>query len=218
MPSVDKSSHRPQPTVIKHYHENKPVVYPYKPPAKGPPPGAHLYKDVWNIFRVATHVFLCAQGQIPYLAGFTVGALKAGYDWSEKGPPKSITADAESIDFGATAHTTTLMSQISILGESFLAIAIPTFVDTEFFEERLNHHFPPLFASGKVKDLTPIAQDQGQALYLAEQTGRVKTTIWPTTWPQLFKWTWIGIHGVKAGEEIVQRFAQWIDAPKEKKK
>ena len=194
------SSHRPYPTAV-HYHQNQPVVYPYKPPEKADPPGAHLYKDIWFIFKVATQAFLWNCHSTPYTAGFALGVLKGLYDWSEIGPPKKISSDAEMIDFGATAHTSSLVNQFCILFESFIAVAVPTSI----------HHFFP----------DPDAQqpEGWENFNPFERAVMFKgSNKWPTNYPQLFAWGFVARHALCAGEEVVQRFAKWIDTPQEKKK
>lgn len=199
------------PTVIKHYHENKPVVLPYKPPEKGPPPGANLYNDVWDIFRVAVHSLLYINAPIPYLAGFSVGAIKSLYEWSENGAPKKISGDPARIDFGATAHTSSLLSQVSILAESALGVLIPISVDADFFrttiEPLIEQSFPFPFKDSASTPKSSVAEYT--ALFSTE-------SIWPSSWLQSFKWVWIFCHGTRAGQETIERMAVWLDPPKQK--
>lgn len=204
------SSHKTHPTSV-HYHTNQPVVYPYKPPEKSDPPGAHLYKDVWFIFKVATHAYLALCDEvsyIPYSAGFSLGAIKAGFQWCEYGPPKKISSDSEMVDFGATAHSSSIVSQICILAESFLAVAVPTVIDNPRFSFIFGSPSP----SKRPRYNPALADTREKEEYLSG------SSYWPTTNAQLFKWAFIFLHGIYAGEEVINRFAKWIDKPQEKKK
>jgi hypothetical protein len=204
-----RGTNHPSPNVI--YQQEKPVIVPYKPPEKGPPPGANLYNDVWDIFRVGVHTILCINEPIPYFLGFSVGAIKTLYEWSENGAPKKISGDPARIDFAATAHTSSLSSQITILGEYALALLIPLAVNSNVFKNTIDPLIESTFPFPfKGPSLTVTSKLQ------AYNDIFTKKPTWPSSWSQVFKWTWIFSHGVTFGEEIVQRTAQWIDPPKQK--
>ncbi|MCH9634157.1 MAG: hypothetical protein S4CHLAM7_09000 [Chlamydiae bacterium] len=197
--SRDDSSQRSRPTAV-HYHTNQPVVYPYKPGDKPPPPGAHLYRDIWMIFKVATQIFLCGANPSVYSAGFLAGMIKAGYECSEIGPPKKIFSDDEMIEFGATAHSSTWRTQLSVMAENILAVVVPVKAK-DWFPNQKNIRIDNPALSEELND------------FIDKKT---KSVI-PSNAAEYVTFGFTAYHSVLAGEEVVQRIVKWIDQPAPKK-
>ena len=188
------------------YKSEPPFIPPNKPAERPSPPGAHLYKDIWMIFKVATQTFLFGCNPEVYASGFIAGAFKGAIEWSENGPPKKIASDAEIIDFGATAHSSSLLSQVYIVAENIFAIVAPIKIES-------------WFPSDKLKDAMPIGANNPN-LDSATRTilRQNKEGMLPSTGPQCIKFGFTLYHSILTGEEVVQRVARWIDTSKEKPK
>lgn len=189
------SGHRP--TIIENYHShthnNNPVVYPYKPD-KQDPPGAFLYRDVWVVFKAGVQCFLAACEPKTYGLGFAVGALKAGYHWSEMGPPKKLDIDSEIKDFGGAAHSSTIASQLAILAENLLAVWLPVKLQDYAATEQ-----------NSFKDIKGLSTDQNA--WLKEQHRQNQ----PMNFFSYLRHGFIGYQAITTGEDFINQIARWAD-------
>lgn len=188
------------------YKNEPPIIQPYKPADRPPPPGAHLYKDIWMIFKASTQIFLFGCNPEVYASGFIAGAFKGAIEWSENGPPKKIASDSEIVDFGATAHSSSILSQICIMAENTFALVAPIKIES-------------WFPSDKLPNATPIGADNPRLDSVTRGILRQnREGILPSTVPQWIKFGFTLYHSVLTGEEVVQRIARWADTYRDKSK
>lgn len=197
IPQATTSRHTQAVPVAVHNHHNQPVVYPYKP-SSSPPPGAHLYKNVWLVFKTSVQAFLGSCEPQSYALGFTVGALKAARQWSLDGPSKKVPSDDEIVDFGATAHSSSIWSQVTILAENLIAVAIPL---------KIRDFFP----SDNCQPYPHQSPQNNEFLVRSCQTNSSRS------FADLTANAFVFYHGVMFGEEVINMFSRWADVSKPKK-